>query len=149
MQCQYSCWDTGPEISKWLLFKFFWGLLDEQMTCKYRKNCKNLLFCSKTLFRGISNINKKTEKISCDVNFFPHKVELQSRGHTFLGYPKHYLCAKAVFTAWFPWNRWPIDIYTANLENIIHLCSIYKNWMNYTFIKNWFFKSYCALVYQE
>ena len=45
------------------------------MTCKYRKNCKILLFYCKNFFRAISELNQKTSKISCYVNFLPHKVD--------------------------------------------------------------------------
>ena len=132
-QCQCWCRDTDVEIFNWPLFKFLLGLfLTHKWLANIVKTAKSCCFVQKPYFAAFQTQPKNRE------NFMLRKFlaaqsrwNFKNRGHTFLSYLKHYLCAKAVFKTWFPWNRWPVDIYKMLIQRIlfIYIRSIKTEWI--------------------
>ena len=97
IQCQCWCWDAGPEISKWPLFKFLLGLfLTHKWLANIVKTAKSCCFVQKPYFAAFQTQPKNRE------NFMLRKFlaaqsrwNFKNRGHTFLSYLKHYFACKS------------------------------------------------------
>ena len=137
-----------PRFPNGHCLSFFGTNLDLQMVWKHRKNCETWLFHWKTLVLDSSDLNHKTAKIWCHENFLPQsRRSLKNRRHTFV----RNLLALFMSKGWFQelvsltqlpfWHLW-----NTNSVNIIHFYSKYKNSMNNTSTKNWFFKNSSTLI---
>ena len=132
IQCQCWCWDAGPKVSKWSLFRFLLGLfLTQKWLANIVKTAKSCYFVQKPYFAAFQNSTKNQENFMlCKFLTAQSRWNFKNRGHSFLSYLKHYLCAKSVFKIWFPSNRWPIDIYEMLIQRIllVYIPSIKAEW---------------------
>ena len=113
-----------PRFPNGHCLSFFWNYSWRANDLQISQKLQNLTtLLKKTYFAVFQNSTKNFQNfILCNFLAAQSRWNFKNRGHTFLSYLKHYLCAKAVFKTWFSWIRWPFDIYKMVIQKMLFIC---------------------------
>ena len=102
---------------------FFWDYSWRTYDLQISQKLQNLAVLLKKLISRRFTIQSKNREnfMLCKFLAAQSTWNFKNRGHTFLSYVNHYLCAKAVFKTSFPWNRWPFDIHKMLTQRMLFI----------------------------
>ena len=135
MQYQFQCWcrDAMTRFPNGYCLSFFWDYSWCTNDLQISKKLQNLAVLLKKLisrhFR--TQLKNRENFMLCKFLAAQCRWDFKNHRHTFLSYLKHYLYVKAFFKTWYPWNRWPFDIYKTLIQRMlfIYVPTINTEWI--------------------